>query len=87
MKFRPNLHWNHRARGTIIEKCNVNSVSIVDASARYHDSISSSVACMALFRCFKVPKILQDSVSYRIFGRMYGALNIGKKITNYTVWL
>jgi hypothetical protein len=21
-----------------------------------------------------------------IFGRMYGALNVGKKITNYTVW-
>jgi hypothetical protein len=33
----------------------------------------------ALFRCFKVLKILQDFPSYRIFGRMYGALNVGKK--------
>jgi hypothetical protein len=40
-----------------------------------------------LNRCFKVSKILQDSPSHRIFKRMYGALNIGKKITNYTVWL
>jgi hypothetical protein len=33
---------------------------------------------MALFRCFKVPKNLQDFLSHRIFGRMHGALNIGK---------
>jgi hypothetical protein len=39
----------------------------------------------ALFRCFKIPKILQDSPSHRIFRRMHEALNIGKKITNYTV--
>jgi hypothetical protein len=36
---------------------------------------------------FKILKILQDSPSHRIFERMHGALNIDKKITNYTVWL
>jgi hypothetical protein len=39
------------------------------------------------FSYFKVPKILQDSPSHRIFGRMHEALNIDKKIINYTVWL
>jgi hypothetical protein len=28
---------------------------------------------------FKLPKILQDSSSHRIFRRMHGALNVGKK--------
>jgi hypothetical protein len=32
-----------------------------------------------VFRYFKFPKILQDSPSHRIFERMHGALNIGKK--------
>jgi hypothetical protein len=36
---------------------------------------------------FKLLKILQDSPSHRIFRRMHGALNIGKKITNCTVCL
>jgi hypothetical protein len=36
---------------------------------------------------FKLPKILQDSPSHRIFRHMYGALNVGKKITNCTVCL
>jgi hypothetical protein len=40
----------------------------------------------AVFRSFKVPKILQDFPLYRIFGYMHRALNIDKK-TNYTVWL
>jgi hypothetical protein len=40
-----------------------------------------------VFRFFKILKILEDSPSHRIFGHMYGALNIGKKITNYTVLL
>jgi interleukin-1 receptor-associated kinase 1 len=40
----------------------------------------------AVFSCFKILKILQDSLSHRIFRRMHGALNIGKK-TNYTIWL
>jgi hypothetical protein len=39
----------------------------------------------AVFSSFKILKILQDSPSHRIFGRVHGALNIGKKITNYTV--
>jgi hypothetical protein len=33
----------------------------------------------AVFRFFKIPKILQDSLSHQIFGRMHGALNVGKK--------
>jgi hypothetical protein len=28
---------------------------------------------------FKLPKILQDSPSHRIFRRMHGVLNVGKK--------
>jgi hypothetical protein len=36
---------------------------------------------------FKLSKILQDSPSHRIFRHMYGALNVGKKITNCTVCL
>jgi hypothetical protein len=31
------------------------------------------------FSSFKVPKILQDSLSHRIFRRMHGVLNVGKK--------
>jgi hypothetical protein len=42
---------------------------------------------MAVFSSFEVPKILQDIPSHQIFERMHEALNIGKKITNYTVWL
>jgi hypothetical protein len=49
-----------------------------------HRTITTQVV---VFSSFKIPKILQDSLSHRIFRRMYGALNIGKKITNYTVWL
>jgi hypothetical protein len=41
----------------------------------------------AVFSSFKIPKILQDFPSHQIFRRMHEALNIGKKITNYTVWL
>jgi hypothetical protein len=41
----------------------------------------------AVFSSFKISKILQDSPSHQIFRRMHGALNIGKKITNYTVLL
>jgi hypothetical protein len=37
------------------------------------------VKTKALFRLFKISKILQDSPSRQIFGRMYGALNVGKK--------
>jgi hypothetical protein len=33
----------------------------------------------AVSSSFKIPKILQDSSSHRIFGHMYGALNIDKK--------
>jgi hypothetical protein len=47
--------------------------------------ISASNGVEALFSFFKVPKILQDFPSHRIFGRIYKALNIGKKIINYTV--
>jgi hypothetical protein len=32
-----------------------------------------------VFTSFKLPKILQDSLSHRIFQRMHGTLNIGKK--------
>jgi hypothetical protein len=39
-----------------------------------------------VFTFFKIPKILQDFSSHRIFRRMHEALNIGKKITIYTVW-
>jgi hypothetical protein len=35
---------------------------------------------------FEIPKILKDFSSHQIFRRMHGALNIDKKITNYTVW-
>jgi glutamate/tyrosine decarboxylase-like PLP-dependent enzyme len=41
----------------------------------------------AVVSYFKIPKILQDSPSRQIFRRMYRALNVGKKITNYTVCL
>jgi len=40
-----------------------------------------------LFRCIQKPKSLQDSPSHRILRHMHGALNIDKKITNYTVYL
>jgi hypothetical protein len=40
---------------------------------------------MAVFSCFKLPKILQDFPSHRMFGRMHRTLNIGKKITNFIV--
>jgi hypothetical protein len=33
-----------------------------------------------VFTSFKIPKILQDSPSHQIFGHMYGALNVDKKI-------
>jgi hypothetical protein len=33
----------------------------------------------AVFSSPKIPKILQDSPSHQIFGRMHGALNVGKK--------
>jgi hypothetical protein len=49
----------------------------------------SGAACgstWAVFSCCKLLKILQDFLSHQIFGRMNGTLNIGKKITNYTVW-
>ena len=36
--------------------------------------------------CFKVLSFFTFSIT-SIFGRMYGALNVGKKLTNYTVWL
>jgi hypothetical protein len=42
----------------------------------YEIPIETSVR--AVFSCFKVQKILQDSPLHRIFGRMHGALNIGK---------
>jgi hypothetical protein len=32
-----------------------------------------------VFSSFRIPKILQDFPSHQIFGRMYGALNVGKK--------
>jgi hypothetical protein len=38
-----------------------------------------------IFGSFKIPKILQDSPSHQIFRRMHEALNVGKKIINYTV--
>jgi uncharacterized protein YcsI (UPF0317 family) len=44
-------------------------------------------ATEAAFSSFKILKILQDFPSYQIFRRMYGALNIGKKLTNCTVYL
>jgi hypothetical protein len=56
-------------------------------------SVSSAAASaspspfQAVFTSFKIPKILQDSPSHRIFRRMHRVLNIGKKITNYTVCL
>jgi hypothetical protein len=36
-------------------------------------------AIQGAFSSFKVPKILQDSLSHRIFGRMHEVLNVGKK--------
>jgi hypothetical protein len=33
----------------------------------------------AVFSSFTVSKILQDFSLHQIFGRMYGALNVGKK--------
>jgi hypothetical protein len=41
----------------------------------------------AVFSYFKISKILQDSLSHRIFGQMHRVLNVGKKITNCTVCL
>jgi hypothetical protein len=52
-------------------------------------TIFSAQSCQVR-RCldpFKLPKILQDFSSHRIFRRMHGVLNVGKKITNYTVCL
>jgi hypothetical protein len=34
---------------------------------------------VAVFSFFKILKILQDFSSHQIFGRMHGALNVGKK--------
>jgi hypothetical protein len=49
--------------------------------------LSGSTTAKPVFSSFKIPKVLPDSPSHRIFGRMHEALNIGKKITNYTVRL
>jgi hypothetical protein len=35
----------------------------------------------------KEPKFFAQYLSHQIFGRMHGALNVGKKITNCTVCL
>jgi hypothetical protein len=48
---------------------------------------TSACTSKAVFSSFKIPKILQDSPSHQIFGRMHGALNVGKKITNCTICL
>jgi hypothetical protein len=40
---------------------------------------SCSEPDLAVFTSFKIPKILQDFSSHRIFGRMHEVLNIGKK--------
>jgi hypothetical protein len=49
--------------------------------------VSYNFLSLAVFSSLKILKILQDSPSHRIFGRMHGVLNVGKKITNYTVCL
>jgi hypothetical protein len=65
---------------SIVKASNINYFFLIII----HFIISSNLKLLVLFSSFKLPKILQDSPSYRIFGRMHGALNIGKK-TNYTV--
>jgi hypothetical protein len=41
----------------------------------------------SLFSSSPNPKKFAQYPSHRIFGRMHGTLNIGKKITNYTACL
>jgi hypothetical protein len=53
----------------------------------WHHCKQKRFRCSGVFRSFKLPKFLQDSTSHRIFGRMHGALNVGKKITNCIVCL
>jgi hypothetical protein len=43
------------------------------------NNLSIQSLTKAVFSFFKIPKNLQDSPSHRIFGRMHGVLNIGKK--------
>jgi hypothetical protein len=53
----------------------------------YSNQLLSSTCFGQYLDPFKLSKILQDSPSHRIFRRMYGALNVDKKITNCTVCL
>jgi hypothetical protein len=52
-----------------------------------HGSQPSGESTKAVFSSFKILKILQDFPSHQILGRMHGALNVGKKMTNCTVCL
>jgi hypothetical protein len=61
-------------------------LSAEKAAPLYLDSATPQ-RTMGAFSSFKVPKILQDFSSHRIFRRMHEVLNIGKKITNCTVCL
>jgi hypothetical protein len=64
------------------------SVRIVFFSKKKHPTVFFSRLIIPAERglsFFKIPKILQDFPSHQIFGRIYGALNVGKKITNYSV--
>jgi hypothetical protein len=49
--------------------------------------VRAHILIKGAFSSFKIPKLLQDYLLHRIFRRMHEALNIDKKITNYTVWL
>jgi hypothetical protein len=49
-------------------------------------NLASPVA-KAVFRSLQTSKNFTRFSSHRIFRHMHGALNVGKKITNYTVCL
>jgi hypothetical protein len=64
--------------------CNLNEALIQHLCV----SCTANVApARAMFRSLQNVKSFQDSPSHRIYRHMYGALNIGKKITNYIVCL
>jgi len=65
----------------------VNSYRFGDAIWNCQSSIPIPIVYWALFRWPQNSKFFHSLSITLIFGHMHRALNIGKKITNYTVWL
>jgi hypothetical protein len=55
---------------TVTQVCRANKLK--------YDRVVRLSRAKAVFSSFKIPKILQDSPSHQIFGRMYRTLNVGK---------